>query len=116
MREETESAYESTEPLRVEITVRCGGDFGVQLSAIVKVKNLFSDPPKARHKLMGAVSTLLKSIPLSEVRDAETQYAEKRAPVVQSDGTPVSLSQEDADAIKGQQELKKKLGNGGASK
>lgn len=66
---------ELTNKLNVQVTVRCGEFAGVDLTTIVPVEGFFSDPQKARVKISAVIDSLLKALPMAEIKGLDEQYA-----------------------------------------
>lgn len=112
-------APEDRTVLRVEVSVRCGDNAGVQLTTMIDLPDWADDTVKARGRLTQVTDLLLGALPVETVRGMERQVQAVMGEVVlDAEGKLALVPKNLLDASQAQAELRKKFkfGEDGQSK
>ena len=98
-----------TDKLSVEVSVRLGDNLGCQLTTVVGVDKFLSEPSQARVRLNKVIDVLLKALPVEALRGLEKEYYDRREVTLNKDGQMVLAHRELTQALRDQNELKKRI-------
>lgn len=90
--------------LVVEVTVRAGGDVGIEYSSTIRVKRA-----QATTALNDLARTLLNALPLKDIQDTEHLLKRDLTPVVMEDGSIKYIPKTLERAVLGQAELRARM-------
>ncbi len=99
-----------SERQEVEIKVRSGEVFGVELATVVFIDNFFEDKVKAQVRIRTAVEILTNALPLAEITatDRSVSIPDTREPVAGKAGVSL-VPRKTIESLIGQAELQRTL-------